>query len=657
MSAIKEQHSAPTKDEAAAMAEAKHQEGLKFLESGNHDAALLAFKKALHFNYDRSETHYMLGATYHQNGMVQRAIDHYQIATVLAPRNIENWIKLAYVRMQDGRYFEAFTAMRMARRCSANPNEDRILRLMTVCISLLPDFDIDRHIVDEVTACLQHPQIDPPKLIPTALKLLAHQDIIQKLHGHLGEGYIRDFELLLKDRSLNWAVLNHPLFRTMLATALLPNADLESLLTALRSHILQMSRDAGLSENQLWPDALSFVCALAQQCFLNEYIYDEKEKDSAAINMLERRIINDPDFNPYDIAVYACFRPLYALQNSYAVASDKTLRKHAALNDLLRVQIDEPETEKKIRNTLETHTSIDDEISLLVKEQYEAFPYPRWVKTGVPKQTNFSAFMRFMLPHIAKRGILPPDDFKPETLIAGCGTGMHPILHSMVMGDGKITAIDLSAASLAYAKRKADELGMDYIRFGIADILKIRELKQSFDLIEANGVLHHMRDPQAGWQALCDVLKPGGYMMIALYSEIGRRSIVAAREYIAQQNIPNTEDGIRKLRRQVKKLPESHPVKRTADRLDFYSMSDCRDLLFHVQEHRFSTHQLKKNIDALGLEFLGFKLDNPMVMRQYKAMYPNDPDGLDLANWHEFELKFPSTFANMYTLWLRKPEK
>ena len=27
---------------------------------------------------------------------------------------------------------------------------------------------------------------------------------------------------------------------------------------------------------------------------------------------------------------------------------------------------------------------------------------------------------------------------------------------------------------------------------------------------------------------------------------------------------------------------------------DFYNMSDCRDLLFHVQEHRFNLPQIKK---------------------------------------------------------------
>ena len=40
---------------------------------------------------------------------------------------------------------------------------------------------------------------------------------------------------------------------------------------------------------------------------------------------------------------------------------------------------------------------------------------------------------------------------------------------------------------------------------------------------------------------------------------------------------------------------------------DFYSTSNCRDLIFHVQEHRFTAPQLFKCIEALNLVYLGFE--------------------------------------------------
>ena len=42
---------------------------------------------------------------------------------------------------------------------------------------------------------------------------------------------------------------------------------------------------------------------------------------------------------------------------------------------------------------------------------------------------------------------------------------------------------------------------------------------------------------------------------------------------------------------------------------DFYSTSECRDLLFHVQEHRMTLPQIKAFLVAQELQFLGFEID------------------------------------------------
>ena len=85
---------------------------------------------------------------------------------------------------------------------------------------------------------------------------------------------------------------------------------------------------------------------------------------------------------------------------------------------------------------------------------------------------------------------------------------------------------------------------------------------------------------------------------------------------------------------------------------DFYSLSTCRDLLFHVQEHRFSVSQLAESIADLGLEFLGFELSGA-AWRLYRDRFPGDPDGLDFANWAMFEQENPGYFGSMYRIWLR----
>ena len=97
-------------------------------------------------------------------------------------------------------------------------------------------------------------------------------------------------------------------------------------------------------------------------------------------------------------------------------------------------------------------------------------------------------------------------------MIAGCGTGQHPISTAVRFKNSHVLAIDLSLSSLAYAQRKTEELGVTNIDYMRADILSLRKLKKQFDIIESVGVLHHMRDPMAGWQVLVDCLKDGGLL-------------------------------------------------------------------------------------------------------------------------------------------------
>ena len=55
-------------------------------------------------------------------------------------------------------------------------------------------------------------------------------------------------------------------------------------------------------------------------------------------------------------------------------------------------------------------------------------------------------------------------------------------------------AVDLSLASLGYARRKSNALGLNNLTRQ-ADILELGRTGREFDVIESLGVLHHMADP------------------------------------------------------------------------------------------------------------------------------------------------------------------
>jgi SAM-dependent methyltransferase len=320
---------------------------------------------------------------------------------------------------------------------------------------------------------------------------------------------------------------------------------------------------------------------------------------------------------------------------------------------LIRQQVEEPREERLIAASLPRLTPIDDAVSRAVRAQYEDHPYPRWQGRARLAGASAERVLTGLFPHLAARAIAWPDS--PAILVAGCGTGHHSIATAQRFANCRVTAVDLSLASLAYASRKTREAGLENIDYAQADILGLGALTQRFDMIESAGVLHHMADPLAGWRVLRGLLAPGGFMKIGLYSERGRRSIVAARTVVEESGLAADAEGIRAGRDALGALPVSHPARQVVERPDFFSMSTCRDMIFHVQEHRFDLPGIAAMIAGLGLEFVGFELASRASARAYRARFPDDPAMLSLANWDAFEADHPGTFAGMFLFWVRDP--
>ena len=92
-------------------------------------------------------------------------------------------------------------------------------------------------------------------------------------------------------------------------------------------------------------------------------------------------------------------------------------------------------------------------------------------------------------------------------------------------------------------------------------------------------------------------------MDVALYSEAGRRGIVAARAFIAERGYRATAKDIRLFRREVHR-PDCSFAKDLVTSADFYTTGTCRDLLFHVVEHQFNIPDIAAFLSENGLTFL-----------------------------------------------------
>ena len=161
-----------------------------------------------------------------------------------------------------------------------------------------------------------------------------------------------------------------------------------------------------------------------------------------------------------------------------------------------------------------------------------------------------------------------------------------------------------------------------------------------------------MAEPMRGWATLVALLKPGGFMRVGLYSEIGRRDVVALQRIVAERGYAATEHDIRRCRQDLIAKPDPRflPILHSPD---FYSTSACRDLLFHVQEHRMTLPQIDDFLSLHRLTLLGFEL-NARTYHAYRAACPDDAAMTDLASWHRFETANPDIFRGMYQFWVQK---
>jgi SAM-dependent methyltransferase len=348
------------------------------------------------------------------------------------------------------------------------------------------------------------------------------------------------------------------------------------------------------------------------------------------------------------LAMLACYVPLHTLPEIDAILGQAWPE---ALTDVLTQQVREPAEERALRAGIPALTPIENDVSQLVRQQYEENPYPRWTRIDLLKQPlRLDQYLRNKFPTAQFRNT---EKSAPNVLIAGCGTGQHAIETAQRFSGARVLAIDLSLTSLAYAMRKTRELGVGNIDYAQADILKLDTIGRTFDVIESSGVLHHMADPFAGWRTLVSVLRPGGLMAVALYSEIARADIVKARAFIAERGYGSSADEIRRCRQEIVAHEGGQAFKNVYASGDFFSTSDCRDLLFHVQEHRLTIPQIAGFLAANGLEFVAFEVD-PAVASQYRTKYPADTAMTDLASWDAFEREHPSTFSGMYQFWVQK---
>jgi tetratricopeptide (TPR) repeat protein len=619
-------------------AEALHYLGYLAIELGQPERAVAILRRAIELQPGVAFFHNTLSIAFQRLGQARSAEEALRRTIELAPELHEPFNNLGNVLLSQARYAEAAACYRRAARLAPQLGAYRSAFAEALAhASGAPAAELRQDLLE----ALAHEEVDPKSLARSILALLRAAPALGEL-CRLAESGKLDTDVPAR----HWAALEDPLLLRLLESTIAGDAALEQLLTRVRRLLLESEVDG-----RPLPLSLEFIAALARQCFACEYAWSITAEEEQSFAALEQKLMTPaasatPE-GQRGLAVLAAYRPLHALPWAGGLQATTT----PAMQSLLRQQVFEPAEEARLAHEIPALHPVEDSVSRAVQAQYEDNPYPRWVRLGrFDHDKQFAAVLKELFP---RKSFAPQPPGPLSVLIAGCGTGSHSVRCALRFTDAAILAVDLSRASLAHALRKTRELGLSNVEYAQADLLRLGQLERAFRLIECVGVLHHLRDPVAGWRELLQLLVPDGFMRVGLYSELGRANIVHGQAFAQHGGYDGSTESIRRLRQDL--IEAARNDEKLAKLLlirDFYSMSGCRDLLLHVQEQRFTLPRIAGVLDELGLAFLGFELPGPHVALEYLARFPDDPAMDDLSRWHAFEQQHPETFSGMYQFWV-----
>jgi Flp pilus assembly protein TadD len=364
-----------------------------------YDDAIVHLRHVLRLKPGFAPAHDSLGAALMAKGELELAAQHCRRSLELDPRHHQTAVNLGMVCFAQG---DTGQALHAALHALAIEESAQAKYLFARCAGSTWATS-DPRFRDLLRRALAQAWGRPSHLVSAAVSVIKTNASIAAAAGRAAALWpqVPTIDRICGVQGLS-DIANDALLCELLRAAPVCDRDLERMLTALRRGLFDLAaQDATEDAAPIARDALAFLCALAQQCFINEYVWAASaEEESRAYALGERLgavLRSADDVPPVWIAAVAAYIPLDSASAADLLA-DRTWPPPVAA--VVKQQVVEPRAQRELAAALPHLTGIDDGVSIAVKQQYEENPYPRWAAVGIPPPpTALDALLSEKFPH------------------------------------------------------------------------------------------------------------------------------------------------------------------------------------------------------------------------------------------------------------------
>ena len=348
--------------------------GLLAHQAGHSEGAIDLLRKAIASDKRNAEPHYNLARILSDCGRDDEAIVHNRKVLEIDPRFPGANNNLAALLLLHGRSAEALTVAVDGLRTEDTAG------LKSTFVMALRSLDpaavkLDPNVIQLLVRALREPWCRPRDLSAAAGVILLRSAAMTRCVERISHAEPARLAELFTQSDLA-ALRNDGLLEALLGTSPVTTVEVERVLIAIRRAMLNEIASGTLDADEAW---LPLAAALGQQGFINEYVFDVTEDETAQLDRLRDEVAGAIARNeaavPIKLAVLASYLPLHSIFGAEQLAARSW---PDAVTLLVAQQVADHRDEQAIRSGIERLTAIEDDVSEKVRAQYEENPYPRW---------------------------------------------------------------------------------------------------------------------------------------------------------------------------------------------------------------------------------------------------------------------------------------